>query len=75
MPDVNELKVHDVQISEVPSFGLRGQTAFKKVLTFFVGSHGPFVREYPPGQGDTAQMRADIEHQVVELRRLVEGQE
>jgi hypothetical protein len=72
MADVNDFKVHDVSIKDAVDFK---PASFGKPLTqvtFFVGDHGPFRLEYPKDQATSERINSDIDHQVVELRRVLE---
>lgn len=73
MADVNDLKVHDVLVTEDADFRPRsfGQVITK--VTFYVGDHGPFRLSYPKDQATSQRIQTDIDHQVVELRRVLEG--
>lgn len=72
MADVNELKVHDVQIKDDVDFSPLGFGAARTTVTYWVGLHGPFRLSYPKDKASSAQINSDIDHQVVELRRIIE---
>lgn len=71
MADVNALKVHDTIIKDDVDF--RPASFGKPVtnVTFFVGDHGPFRLSYPKEQATSERIMGDIDHQVVELRRIL----
>lgn len=70
MADASALDVHDMQVSEATTFGQGGNITRKTRVTFFVGTHGPFIREYDPGQATSAKIQSDINAQVQLLRIL-----
>ncbi len=72
MLDAAALGVHDVSLSDVPSFGTGGQIKTMKRLTFYVGSHGPFFRTYTQEEATTEKMQSDINSQVQQIR-ILEG--
>lgn len=73
MADVNDLKVHDVAISDEADFTPRNFGRPLTKVTFWVGTHGPFRLTYPKDQATSTRINSDIDHQVVELRRVLEG--
>lgn len=68
----DELNVHDVVIKDDVEFrpNVFGQP--KTTVTFFVGIHGPFRLEYPKAQATSERINSDIDHTVVELRRVLD---
>lgn len=72
MADVNELNVHDVLIKDDVDFRPQTFGQPKTTVTFFVGMHGPFRLEYPKAAATSDRINSDIDHQVVELRRITE---
>jgi hypothetical protein len=74
MADVNDLAVHDVNTSEQSFFTPSGGVAKKVRLSFFVGSHGPFTREFEPQEATADKMKAAIDSQVQTLRILAAAQ-
>lgn len=68
------LTVHDIQVQTTNMFTQSGQVKKISRLTFYVGTHGPFSIDYDPDQATSERMQADINHQVVELRRLTTAQ-
>lgn len=71
--DANALSVHDVVVQQQPRFGPGGSVQTVTLVSFFVGAHGPFRLEYQPTQATAEKINGDIDHQVVELRRILEG--
>lgn len=63
-PTVDELAVHDVNISRQPRFSPGGGITQDYVVRFFVGAHGPFVHEYDPSSYSPAQVEQDIQAEV-----------
>lgn len=74
MADVPNLEIHDVNLRSQPTFGLGGSIGQQYVLTYYVGTHGPFTLRYSPQQYTPEKARSDMEHQAVELRRLITGE-
>jgi len=69
-----DLTVHSLHVRETPH-AQAGAMTTKKVLTFHVGNHGPFTRDFVPASEGTAQnMKTAITTQVDELRALHEHQ-
>lgn len=73
MADVNDLRVHDVVVKDDTDFRPLnfGQPLTK--VTFYVGDHGPFTLTFKKGEATSTAINAAIDHQVVELRRVMEG--
>lgn len=67
------LQINNVQVREQPVFSQSGAIGRNVVVTYFVGTHGPFTLTYPPNSFSTDKARSDMEHQAVELRRLLTG--
>ena len=65
-----ELAVHDVNIKDVSRLQLNGQIAFYKQLTFYVGTHGPFTKEWPTANFDANAAKKAMKDQVQELRLI-----
>lgn len=72
MADVNELKPRSIVIRDETSVAPDSFGQSNTIVTFFVGSHGPFRLVYKKDQATSTKINADIEHQVVELRRITE---
>jgi hypothetical protein len=68
MADASSFNVHDINVSEQAFFGLGGSVSKRTRVTFWVGTHGPFVRDYEPGQATTDKIQSDINSQVQQLR-------
>ncbi|MGH9770414.1 MAG: hypothetical protein ACRD4Q_01730 [Candidatus Acidiferrales bacterium] len=68
-----DLTINNVQVREQPVFSPTGAIGRQTVVSFFVGSHGPFTLTYSPAQFSEEKVRADMDHQVVVLRRLLTG--
>jgi hypothetical protein len=71
MPDPNGLDVHDIHVAHVPSFDRDGKQINNTVVTFSVGTHGPFMKTYPSGDVKPDVVNGDIAKQVAELRAIV----
>jgi len=70
MADANDYKVHDLVQREEASFLPGDFGRPQTVVTFYVGKHGPFRLVYPQGQGTSDKINSDIQHKIVELRRV-----
>jgi hypothetical protein len=70
MPDVNELNVHDVNVRDEVATGNADFGKTFTVLTFFVGSHGPFRERIPKDQATGEKINSLIDTQVANLRRV-----
>lgn len=68
MPEPNDLSVHDPQISEQTRFGTAGGIERVTVVRYFIGPHGPFTIELPPGEATAAAIRSRIDNQVALIR-------
>ena len=64
----DEYQIHDVNQADQPSFGPTGTVQLMRVVTFYVGSHGPFRLVYPKDQGTADRINADMNQEVVLLR-------
>lgn len=62
--------IHDVQVRDTLSFGLSGTAQTKTIVTYYVGSHGPFTLTYNKDQATSAQIRNDMETQARDLRAI-----
>jgi hypothetical protein len=60
--------VHDMVQSDQPSFGKNGTFSTVRVVTFYVGPHGPFRLEIPKEQATGDYIANQIQNQVRELR-------
>jgi hypothetical protein len=72
MADVNDLTVHGVTIKDDVDFAPSNFGKPLTTVTFWVGSHGPFRLQYPKEKATSTQINSDIDHQVVELRRITQ---
>lgn len=74
MPDAQpptDFTVHDVLISNQTQFDRAGAPSQVSVVTYYVGSHGPFTLTYRIGEGKPEKVRADMAEQVKQLRELL----
>lgn len=62
--------VHDIGVSEQPFFGPGGVVGTQKVVTFYVGNHGPFIRRWKIEDATPSAIQLAITQQVDELRTL-----
>ena len=65
-----DLTVHDTTVQDTTSFGLGNQVKKGKRVTYWVGSHGPFILTYDAADATTARIISDIDAQVQQLREL-----
>lgn len=68
-----DLAINNVIVREQPVFSPGGGIGRTTTVTYFVGAHGPFTLNYPPSKFSPEKARSDMEHQAVELRRLLTG--
>lgn len=68
MPDT--LVVHDINVKDVHQLQANGQIAYMKVLTFYVGPHGPFTKAWPTSNFDANVAKKAMQDQLQELRIL-----
>jgi len=64
------LNVHDITQNEQPYFAPNGSVTKQTRVTFFVGSHGPFVLTYDAGQATADKIQSDINAKVRDLRLI-----
>lgn len=69
-----DLTIHDIVVKSSPTFSPSGAIGQQVVVTYYVGDHGPFTLQYAPKDFSPEKARAAMEHQQVELRRLITGQ-
>ena len=66
----DEYAVHDVTVSDQPTFGTGGNVGTATVVQFWVGTHGPFRLSYPKQEATADRINHDIQQQVVLLRSV-----
>jgi len=69
MADVNDLNVHDVNVRDDVSTNAADFGKVFTLVTFFVGSHGPFRLRIAKDQATGDYINGLINHQVAELRK------
>jgi hypothetical protein len=67
-----DLAVHDIQVNDTTTFGPGGQGVPQRKVTFYVGTHGPFVLTYAAKDATAARIKSDIQAQVAELQSIHE---
>lgn len=68
--DQPTFNVHDISVShQVTPDGKGGFTTTKHV-SYYVGTHGPFFKDYDAATSTAAQIKSDIGAQVAELQDL-----
>jgi uncharacterized protein (DUF1786 family) len=68
--DQSALTVHDVNLKDVSRFGLQGVVNHYKQLTFYVGEHGPFTKEWLTQDFSAVAAKKAMDDQVAELRLI-----
>ncbi len=63
-------EVTDLKVSDSTRFNRDGSATPIKVLTYFVGTQGPFRIEYAAGEFSADKVNRDLEKQVRELREI-----
>ena len=71
MPTAPNLEPHDVTVRESTQISLTGAGRRMTYLTFFVGPHGPFIREMPSSEATAERLQAEIDEQTQKLRALL----
>lgn len=71
MPDPQGLDVHDLAISHAPTFDRNGRMTNNTVVSYMVGTHGPFNLTYGPDQATPDRVNADIAKHVADIRAIV----
>jgi hypothetical protein len=66
----HDFAVHDFTVRETPTLTTGGKTALTTVVTYSVGSHGPFTLVYQGGRPNGAQITEDITAKVRELQEV-----
>jgi hypothetical protein len=70
---MEELKVHDIVVQDQVRLAA-GKAARTTHVTFYVGTHGPFMRDFMPPDNTTANIQAFIQQTVADLRAITERQ-
>jgi hypothetical protein len=68
MGNPNDYLVHDTQVSNQTGFTTGGLIATRTVVTFYVGTHGPFRLDFAQSEATAAAIQAGIDAQVQVLR-------
>jgi hypothetical protein len=71
--NANELQIRDVTISQQPMFKANGKVQDTKIVTYYIGSHGPFRKEYPAAEYDVQKVKADMASEVAGVRAVLES--
>lgn len=66
----DDYNVHDIQIQHQVRLAA-GKAANVTHLTFYVGSQGPFMHDFPAGQDSEQQIGQYIQQQVAAVRSIV----
>jgi hypothetical protein len=72
MPPTDDLTPNSIQVREQNSFGPTGAAAHQKIVTYFVGAHGPFTLTYDAATFNVDQLKTDIRKEVANLQSLSE---
>lgn len=70
---MDDLKVHDIRVQSQLKLG-GGKSSQVTHVTFYVGDHGPFQKDFEPGQDSPANIQAYITQTVQDLRSIVTRQ-
>ena len=72
--NVDQMNPADEALSFSGTFTFDGKGGFTNVkrVTFSVGDHGPFTKDYAPPNDTAANIKADISAQVAELQSINE---
>lgn len=65
-----DLKPHDINVTETPKLGPGGTVTMQRTVTFFIGTHGPFQKIYDAGQYSAAQVKTDIQNEIDQLASI-----
>lgn len=71
MPTEPDLEIRNVLIRESAVPNVSGGIQRRTVLTFYVGPHGPFTREFESAAATPAALRAAMVSQQAALRELL----
>ena len=66
MPD--EYAIHDVQQSDQPGFSSTGQVQVMRVITYYIGNHGPFRISIPKEAATAERINNMMNTEVITLR-------
>lgn len=64
------LEPQQVNVSEQTRFGAGGSVQRVTVVRYMIGSHGPFVDEFEPGDATAANIRAKMDNRIALIRSL-----
>ena len=64
------LAIHDVTVSDQPTFGPSGSVGTSTVVQYWCGTHGPFRLAYPKQEATADRINHDMEQQMVLLRSV-----
>ncbi len=70
MTTTDSYAVRNVQVQDAVTFAQNGGSRRVARVTFYVGTHGPFNLEYPPGDATADKINADIAAKVAQLRQI-----
>jgi hypothetical protein len=63
-------EINNLQIKDGTEFDTRGNTVKVRILTFFIGDHGPFTEKFYAGEQDTPAIERRLSTAVAQLREL-----
>lgn len=66
--------IHDVNQSDQPVFSANGTIQLMRVVTYFVGVHGPFRIQLPKNEATGDVINAQMNQEVILLRATSGGQ-
>jgi hypothetical protein len=71
MADPMGLDVRNINLREQVGFNSAGAVVTTEILTFYVGTHGPFYHYFDPAQVTPTAVAAVINAKVTQLRAVV----
>jgi hypothetical protein len=63
-------EINNLQIADGTEFDQRGNAVKVRLLTFFIGEHGPFTEKFYAGEQDTPAIERRLNTAVAQLREL-----
>jgi hypothetical protein len=67
------LEVHDIAVQDQVRLA-SGKAGHVKHVTFYVGAHGPFMRDFTEPKNTSSDIQAYIQQTVADLRAITERQ-
>jgi hypothetical protein len=64
------LNVHDITVKDATTFSPNGSSAEQRIVSYFVGTHGPFTLTYAKADATPDRIKQDIRTHVADLQSL-----